>query len=389
MSMDCQKHLFSLPEDHHYLNCAYFSPLLKSVEDTGIAGIKQKRTPWKVTPDAFFEDSDRLRSLFAGLINAPEANRVAIMPSASYGLSTVARNLPWDETKKIVVAGEQFPSNIYPWMRFCSDSSCELHTVKAPESFTERGKKWNERILEAIDKDTLMVAIGNVHWTDGTFFNLEAISKHTHEAGAYLVIDGTQSVGALPFDAQQIQPDALICAGYKWLMGPYSIALGYFGPRLLDGIPLEEGWLDRKGSEDFAGLVNYVDDYQPGAIRYDMGERSNFILVPMLIKAIEQLLDWKPENIQAYCKSLTAELVHELPELGFQIEHSDWRSHHLFGIHLPEHIRPRDLQKTLSDNKIHVSVRGSAIRISPHVYNNEEDIAALRNTLLKFGRTKS
>lgn len=387
--MDCQKHLFSLPEDHHYLNCAYFSPLLKSVEEAGIAGIKQKRTPWKVTPDAFFEDSNRLRSLFARLVNAPEANRMAIMPSASYGLSTVAHNLPRDKAKKIVVVGEQFPSNIYPWMRFCSNSSCELHTIKAPENFTERGKKWNEQILESIDEDTLMVAIGNVHWTDGTLFDLEAISKRSHEVGAYLVIDGTQSVGALPFDVEQIQPDALICAGYKWLMGPYSIALGYFGPRLLDGIPLEEGWLDRKGSEDFAGLVNYVDDYQPGAIRYDMGERSNFILVPMMIKAIEQLLDWKPENIQAYCKSLTADLIDELPELGFQIEHPDGRSHHLFGIHLPEHIQPRDLQKTLSNNKVHVSVRGSAIRISPHLYNNEEDIAALRNILLKFGGNRS
>jgi len=387
--MDCQKHLFSLPDDHHYLNCAYFSPLLKSVEEAGIDGIKQKRTPWKVTPDAFFEDSNRLRSLFARLVNAPEANSVAIMPSASYGLSTVARNLPRDKAKKIVVVGEQFPSNIYPWMRFCSNTFCELHTVKAPTNFTDRGKKWNERILEAIDADTLMVAIGNVHWTDGTLFDLKAIGKRTREVGAYLVIDGTQSVGALPFDVQQVQPDALICAGYKWLMGPYTTALGYFGPRLLDGIPLEEGWLDRKGSEDFAGLVNYVDEYQPGAIRYDMGERSNFILVPMMIKAIEQLLDWKPENIQAYCKALTSELIDELPKLGFHIEHPDLRSHHLFGIHLPEHTHPEDLQKALSEENIHVSVRGSAVRISPHVYNNDKDIGALRSILQKFGGTGS
>lgn len=379
--MHCQKHLFSLPEDHHYLNCAYFSPLLKSVEEAGIEGIKLKRTPWKVRPNHFFEESDRLRSLFARLINAPDSEQIAILPSASYGLSTVARNLPKDSSGKIVVVGEQFPSNIYPWMRYCEESAASMQTVKAPSAKKECGKKWNQQILDAIDTDTLMVAIGNIHWTDGTLFDLEAISKRCHEVGAYLVIDGTQSVGALPFDVEKVQPDALICAGYKWLMGPYSIGLGYFGPRLLDGIPLEEGWLDRKGSEDFAGLVNYVQEYQPGAIRYDVGERSNFILVPMMIRALEQLLEWDPKKIQQYCKTLTRNLTEELPELGYRIEDPDWRSHHLFGIHLPDHIRPLELQQALSEKKIHVSVRGSAVRISPNVYNHEGDITALLETM--------
>src|SRR6056297_2448766 len=295
MIMDCQKHQFSLPEGHHYLNCAYMSPILKSVEEAGKKGIEQKRAPWKVTPEHFFRDSDRLRSLFAQLVNAPESNRIAILPSASYGLSTVAKNLPRDTSKKIIAVGEQFPSNVYPWMRFCDETGSELQIVSAPADFDERGRKWNRKVLEAIDSETLMVAIGNIHWTDGTLFDLKTIGQKAREAGAYLVIDGTQSVGALPFDIQEIQPDALICAGYKWLMGPYSIALGYFGSRFKEGVPLEEGWLDRKGSEDFAGLVNYVDEYQPGAIRFDVGERSNFILVPMMIKALEQLLEWGPE----------------------------------------------------------------------------------------------
>jgi len=381
MIMDCQKHQFSLPEGHHYLNCAYMSPILKSVEEAGKKGIEQKRAPWKVTPEHFFRDSDRLRSLFAQLVNAPESNRIAILPSASYGLSTVAKNLPRDTSKKIIAVGEQFPSNVYPWMRFCDETGSELQIVSAPADFDERGRKWNRKILEAIDSETLMVAIGNIHWTDGTLFDLKTIGQKAREAGAYLVIDGTQSVGALPFDIQEIQPDALICAGYKWLMGPYSIALGYFGSRFKEGVPLEEGWLDRKGSEDFAGLVNYVDEYQPGAIRFDVGERSNFILVPMMIKALEQLLEWGPENIQNYCKNLTKELVDELPKLGFNLEHPEWRSHHLFGIHLPSHIRPKELQKELTENKIHVSVRGSAIRIAPNVYNDKEDIAALAKVL--------
>ena len=226
-----------------------------------------------------------------------------------------------------------------------------------------------------------MVALGNIHWADGTLFQLNEIGKRVREVGAYLVIDGTQSVGALPLDVQEVQPDALICAGYKWLMGPYSIALGYFGPRFSEGVPLEEGWIVRKNSENFSALVNYEDDYQPGAIRFDVGERSNFILVPMMIKAIEQLLEWKPENIQQYCRSLTADLVCELPKLGYQIEDEAWRAHHLFGIRLPAHVQKDHLQQELSRHQVHVSVRGTAIRISPHVYNDKSDVLALQDVL--------
>ena len=382
--MDCQKHLFTFPEDHHYLNCAYFSPILKSVEEAGRKGIEQKRTPWRVTPEHFFEDSDRLRGLFARLVNASDAEDIAILPSASYGLSTIANNLPRNTTKKIIVVGEQFPSNVYPWMRFCDETDSELQIIDAPADFKERGKKWNQRILEAINSETLMVAIGNIHWTDGTLFDLKTVGRRAREVGAYFVIDGTQSVGALPFDIQEIQPDALICAGYKWLMGPYSIALGYFGKEFQNGAPLEEGWLDRKGSKDFAGLVNYADEYQPGAIRFDVGERSNFILVPMMIKALEQLLEWGPQNIQSYCRDLTRDLVKELPEAGFQMEDPEWRSHHLFGIRLPEHISAKELQQKLTEQNIHVSVRGSAIRIAPNVYNDERDINALKRVLQKI-----
>ncbi|NBC06158.1 MAG: aminotransferase class V-fold PLP-dependent enzyme, partial [Bacteroidetes bacterium] len=86
---------------------------------------------------------------------------------------------------------------------------------------------WNEAILDAIDERTALVSLAHVHWADGTLFDLPAIRQRATEAGALLVIDGTQSVGALPFDIQEIQPDALICAAYKWLMGPYTTGLAY------------------------------------------------------------------------------------------------------------------------------------------------------------------
>ena len=384
--MDCQKHLFSLPHNHHYLNCSFLSPLLKSVEEAGIKGLKGKNRPWQTTPDHFFEDSNVLRENFAKLVNAPSAKDIAIMPGVSYGLATVAKNIDPDKGNSIIIAGEQFPSNVYAWKRFCKDHNCQLKIIDPPKNSENRGQQWNNRILDTIDSDTLLVALGNIHWTDGTLFDLKAIGVKTEKNDAYFAIDGTQSVGAMPIDVQEIKADALICAGYKWLMGPYGMTLGYFGPRLQEGIPLEEGWIVRKNSEDFGRLVDYEDEYQPGAVRFDMGERSNFILVPMMIEALQQILNWGPQNIQAYCKQLTSDLEEGLPDYGYQIEDPDWRAGHMFGIRLPTSVSLKKLQHQLDENNIHVSVRGTAVRISPNVYNDKQDIAMLYDVLKNVGR---
>ncbi len=274
-----QKHQFSLPDGLHYLNCAYMSPTPTRVQDVGIQCVRRKGVPSAISAEDFFTDGARVRTLFARLLNADDPNRVAIIPSASYGLAVVARNTPVARGQHVVVVHEQFPSNVYTWRRVCQEAGAEIRTVMPPDGETDRGGAWNTRLLEAIDGDTAIVALPHVHWADGTRFDLEAIGARARQVGAALVVDGTQSVGAMPFDVQRIRPDALICAGYKWLMGPYSIGVAYLSARYDDGVPLEENWISRLGSEDFRGLVNYQDEYQPGALRYDVGERSNFILV--------------------------------------------------------------------------------------------------------------
>jgi selenocysteine lyase/cysteine desulfurase len=192
-----------------------------------------------------------------------------------------------------------------------------------------------------------------------------------------LIIDGTQSVGALPFDARRIEPDALICAGYKWLMGPYSIGLAYLNESFDDGIPLEENWINRLGSENFAGLVKYESRYQPGALRYEVGEHSNFILIPMLLEAVKQVTQWGQEEIQRYCKKITSRGIDELRERGFWIEDESNRGYHLFGIRFPKDLDLDKIRTRVKKRKISVSFRGDYMRVSAHVYNSEEDIDRL------------
>lgn len=379
-ALSCQRHRFSLPEGTHYLNCAYMGPLSEAVVQAGIAGMRRKCAPRTISARDFFADGERARALFAKLAGAADPTRVAIIPAVSYGIATVAKNTASRRGQNIVIAGEQFPSNVYAWRRLAARDSLELRVITAPDS-ARRGESWNDAVLGAIDARTAVVALPQVHWTDGTRFDLVRIGEEARRAGAALVIDATQSLGAMPFDLAAIQPDAVVCAAYKWLLGPYSIGLAWYGERYDGGIPLEESWIARDGSEDFRGLVNYRDEYQPGSLRYDVGEWSNFILLPMLVAALEQLREWSAERIQAYCADISHDAILAARDLGFTVEDPAWRGAHLFGMRAPPGADIADLQTRLDQHGISVSLRGTAVRVAPHVYNDRNDFDALVDAL--------
>jgi len=373
--MRCQKTKFILSKKVTYLNCAYMSPMLKKVEKAGFKGIKQKRKPYHITPIDFFKTSDLVKKRFSSIIDCKNHNRIAIIPSASYGLANVVNNISIKEKDEIILLDEQFPSNVYPWLNLKERSKAKLVFIKRPDTLVDSGKKWNEEILAAITNKTKVVAIGNIHWACGTLFDLIAIRKKTAEVGALLIIDGTQSIGALPLSIEKIQPDALICAGYKWLMGPYSIGVAYYGNYFDKGIPIEDNWINRRGSENFSGLINYSDKYGELASRYNVGEQSNFILLPMLLAGLNQIESWGVKNIQDYCKNLISEEIKKVNQKKYWIEKENYRANHLFGIkQLDNKI---NLIEKLKSKKISVSIRGDKIRVSPHVYNDKREIKKL------------
>ncbi|MEL6812840.1 MAG: aminotransferase class V-fold PLP-dependent enzyme, partial [Bacteroidota bacterium] len=281
MILQNQKDLFNLPTTPIYLNGAYMSPQLKSVEKIGIENLQRKSHPASITPADFFSEKELLRQRFATLIQVDDPQRIALMPSVSFGIATAMRNIPFQPGDEIVVLEEQFPSNYYTWKQLEAEKNIKVITIHAPELTAGRGARWNEAIINAISSKTKCVALPHVHWADGTKFDLQRIRKGCNVVDAYLVIDGTQSVGAMPFSVQDIRPDVLICGGYKWLLGPYGLGVAYFGARFDQGIPLDNNWMNHEGAEDFSNLVNYNPTLKPKAARYDIGESSNFILVPM------------------------------------------------------------------------------------------------------------
>lgn len=355
------------------------SPLLKKVENAGIKGIKRKRKPFHLHADDFFHDAHTARLLFSKLIDNPEPTRIALLPSVSYGMANVANNLP-HTSGKIIVAGDQFPSNVYPWQKL-EEKGYNLQRVAAPTQDEDKADAWNEAILKAITADTCLLAISHVHWTDGSRFDLSAFRKKLDTVGGLLVVDGTQSIGALPFSVQKIQPDAVICAAYKWLMGPYSIGLGYYGPAFDGGAPVEEGWKNRINSHHFETLAEYPAAYKEGALRYDVGEHGNFILLPMLIAGLKQVLKWTPEAIQTYCQQLMAPFIPEIQSLGYKVAPGTPNAAHLVGLGIEDPRMVEPLQRSLKKHKVSASLRGKTLRVAPHVYNDEFDIRKLLKAL--------
>lgn len=375
-----QRHLFDLPDGLAYLNCAYMAPQLRSVTAAGEAAVTRKATPWEILPSDFFREVDLLREQFARLIGG-DADGVAIVPSVAYGTSTAAANLVVDPDTEIVVLAEQFPSNVYPWRALASVMRARLRTVPRAADHD-----WTAALLEVIGDRTAVVAVPACHWTDGTVVDLVRVGAAARAVGAAFVVDGTQAVGATPLDVQAIQPDFLVTACYKWLLGPYSIGFMWAHPSQREGRPIEHGWSSRAGSEDFARLVDYRDTYRPGARRYDVGETANFVLVPMALAALDQLLAWGVDRIAATCRVLTDAVADAASQLGLGHPQAIVRSPHLIGLTLPAHLVPAQVAAQLEAESVHVSVRGASVRVSPHVYNDLDDVARLAGALAAASR---
>lgn len=368
---------FDFPDDVAYLNTASFSPAFKSVETAGVDAVKRKSRPDYFQASDLFDPVIELRKLFAKIIDVDDVNRVVTIPSVSYGMANVAKNITLQKGDEIILVEAQFPSNVYIWKALAEQFEATIVTVKQPKN----SKDWNTAILDAISKKTAVVAMAQIHWANGIVFDLKAIREKTKQYHSLLIIDGSQSIGALPFSVKDLQPDALICAGYKWLFGPYGCAYAYYSDYFDHGHPIEENWSIRLGSENLAALTQYRSEYKLGAQRYAAGESASFIYVKMQIAALKEILKINAEDLQAYCHSISKDALKALNKIGFYSDLSELRAKHLFGIRIPQGVDPDKLKQGLKEANIVVSFRGDFIRISCHLFNTKEHFEKLYDTL--------
>lgn len=368
---------FDIPREICYLNAAYMTPQPRCVLDAAIRGATRRAQPWNITPHDFFVEVENLRAAFARQV-ACSPDNIAIVPSASYGVSSAANNLATTTGGVILALEDQFPSNYYAWRRQALASGAEIHVVgKVP------GQSWSDALLEAIELHDRRIEIATLeghHWSSAEFVDLESVIPALRDVGARVVLDLTQSIGAYPVDITRLAPDFMVAAGYKWQFCPYGVAFLYVDEQYFDGVPIEEAWMSRDGAEDFSRLAEFTDRYQPGARRFDMGGKSTFSNIAGALAALQLLDDWGIGTISETLTATNGRIAGMLAGHGFDVVAAEHRAPHFQGARLPD-TDPRKLAALLIDNGVYASVRGDHLRIAPHLYTDEEDLARLDEVL--------
>jgi selenocysteine lyase/cysteine desulfurase len=377
---------FAVPDGVAYFNTASLAPLLRRAVDAGHEALRRRSQPWAVKTRDWFDDVERLRTL-AGTAVGLDVEGMALVPASSYGMAVAARNLaPRAEAGgAILVLADEYPSGIYTWRRLAADTGAEIVTVRR-----EPGESWTDAVLAALDAvDAVddhggpigIVSVPNVHWTDGARLDLSAVARRTHEVGAALVIDASQSLGVMRLDVDELRPDFVVSVGYKWLLGTVGRSYLWVAEKHRDGRPIEENWVTRAGADDFAALVDYRDEYQPGARRFDQGARTLFETTPVAIAGLEQLGAWGVAEIEAALGRVTAVIAGRLAAMGLEPSVPEGeRSPHILGIAVPDSARDR-IVPALERAGCYAALRGSTLRIAPHLHITDPDIDALTTAL--------
>jgi selenocysteine lyase/cysteine desulfurase len=373
-ALGTQRGAFDIPADVAYFNTASLSPLLHRVRLAGERALERRGRPWTITSSDWFIDVERLRALFGQLIGA-DAEGVALVPATSYGFGVAWRNLGLRSGDRILVLQGEYPSGIYSWRTAARETGAEIVTVTR-----EPGQTWTDGILAALDERIRVVSVPNIHTTDGALIELETVADRAHVLGCRLVVDACQSIGVMPLDIERVRPDFLVTVGYKWLLGPFALGYLFVAEEHRDGKPLEENWIVRAGAEDFTGAA-YADEYQPGARRFDMGQRTSFHLTPMAIAALEQLLEWQVPRIAAEVERATATIAERAAALGLSPPPAEQRGPHILGLDLPPEARER-LPSALAAAGCFTAVRGGrSLRIASHLHTTSGDIDRLIGAL--------
>ena len=366
-----QRALFDIPREVCFFNAATYSPLPIAVQEAGRAAVARKGQPWKLSADFQPQQYERARKAAAALIGADSVD-VSLIPSVGYGVSTAGKVLTIPRGSRVLVLQDDHTSPVLEWMSRAQAGGFTVETVKQPAD-----GDWTTAVMTAIERagaePLALVSISSVHWSDGGALDMARIATAAKAKGSALLVDATHDVGIRHIDVKKLDPDFLIFPTYKWVLGPYGRAFMYVAKRHQHGVPLEQTAPARKAvsAEDTVYFRDIA--YHEGARRYDMGERDHFISMEMAAIGMEMMAGWGNEPIQARLAMLTDKLADGLANTGVQVLDKKLRAPHVLSLYFPKGMAP-DLPKKLAAENVYAAPRLGRLRISPHVYNDEQDV---------------
>jgi len=363
---------FSLSSDRVWLNASHQGPLPNRAAEAVAEMVRWKQQPHHLVKLGPFTDvPERLRASLARLLSVPEGE-VALANSSSYGIHLVANGLGLDAGHEVIVAGNDFPSDILPWRRLSSHGVVLKQLRPAGQVLTAA------EISAEITPRTRVVCLTWVHSLSGQVIDLDEIGQLCRDNGVLFVVNGSQGVGANPISAGEHPIDVLTGVGFKYLCGPYGTGFCWLSQRALDQVASNKlYWLSSLTADDLAADELDLDSIEAptGARRHDIFGTANFFNFAALSESIELVLEIGVDRIRLHNLSLAERLVagtdpgrYEVQDRGDPARQSAILFLRPVGRSLGE------AAAELGGAGIDVARRRGMIRVAPHFYNDFDDI---------------
>jgi cysteine desulfurase / selenocysteine lyase len=356
---------FPVTKNYTYLANAAISPIPTPVLQEALrfydGMLNHGGTLW----ESWIEKMEQTRQVYAEFINA-SSDEVGFTHSTSEGMNIIAHLL---SAKGTVISNElEFPSSILPWL----NRGSHIHFVKA-----KNGMILKQDIADAIDNKSRTVVISHVQYSTGFRQDLVDLSELTTKYGLFLVVNPTQSLGALHFDVKDFNVDFMASNGHKWILSSFGVGTIFIKKEYLENSrEFRPPFFSQFGQKQREIFDNSKINMSTSASRFELGS-PHFSNILSLKAAIEYISKIGITQIERRILDLTSYLVEKLHELNLEIisplREEKWRS----GIIIFKLHNGDEIVRKLEKKRIIVSSRGGGIRVSPHLYNNEEDISTL------------
>lgn len=374
MMNDALRKLFPVTERLNYLNHAAVSPPPAATIAAVEGQLKDVSENGSINFRSWIATKERTRTLLATMLGArPE--QVAFMRNTSDGLSTVANGLRWQPGDNLVTFRNEFPSNIYPWLRLREAFGVEVRMAEERD-----GRIDLDELIGLIDAKTQLVAISYVQYASGFRADLERLGRAARAVDALLVVDVIQALGVVPIDVQAELVDVAAGACHKWLLTPEGVGFLYLSERARERIePTLVGWISVPDPDDYA---NFSQGWNRGTLAWETGT-GPAALIHGLEQSLKLLSETGIDRIQSHLEILTDYLCERLANTPYRIVSSrqSGEKSQIVCIQHTGGLSAMNLYAHLKDRRIITAPRGDRLRISPHLYNTSEEIDALVNAL--------